>query len=170
MIDFTPFNHEVEFEGIRTTQPGFRDGATTVTFSPPGGWTVEGAGAVLHLHPTGGALASARVEVRPLPAYALGTEDSIKAAQKFFASTLPPEAQGLKWETEVEKNPVLFNQHETIRLEATYTVLGQSCRASILTAHLQEQQIYFVFTSRDREFAKMHEAWRQSFFTWQGLK
>jgi hypothetical protein len=169
-IDFTPVPYEVQLEGIKSTQPGFRDGTAMVTFSPPEGWRVDGAGAVLQMQPTEASAALARVETRPLPELTIGSPEWLKAVQSSLSAVLPKEAQELTWLPETEQNPVVFNQHDTLRLEATYTVLGQSFRATVLVCHLEKQQLLMMLTSRDRDFPKLYEAWRRSLFTWQGLQ
>ncbi|HEV7403205.1 MAG TPA: hypothetical protein VGO11_09775 [Chthoniobacteraceae bacterium] len=169
-IEFTPTPFFVQFEGFRVQQPGFRDGEALVTFAPPSGWTLDGAGAVLNLVPKDFAMAMARVESRRLGTAAVDAEESLKFARDYFAQMLPNGATGLKWEPEVERNPVLLNKHETVRLEATYSAVGQSFRATVILCNLADQQLIFVVGGRERDFPKLYEAWRRSLFTWQGLK
>jgi hypothetical protein len=169
-IDFTPMPYFVQFEGMRVQQPGFRDGEGLVTFDPPAGWTIDGAGAVLNLAPKDAALAMARVESRRLGTAAVDAEESLKFARDYFAQLLPRGATGLKWEPEVEHNPVLLNKHETVRVEGTYSAFGQTFRATVILCNLADQQLVFVVSGRDRDFPKLYEAWRRSLFTWQGLR
>jgi hypothetical protein len=169
-IDFTPTPFFVQFEGIRVQQPGFRDGDALVTFAPPAGWTLDGAGAVLNLVPKDFALAMARVESRRLGTAPVDAEESLKFARDYLSELLPRGATALKWEPEVEHNPVLLNKHETVRLEATYSAFSQTFRATVIVCNLADQQLVFVVSGRERDFPKLYEAWRQSLFTWQGLR
>lgn len=169
-IDFTPTPFFVELEGYRVQQPGFRDGNALVTFAPPTGWVLDGAGPVLNLTPKDAALAVARVEARRLSTAPVTAEESLKFARDYFAQMLPAGANGLKWEPEVEHNPFLLNTHETVRIEGTYSASNQTFRATVILCNLAEQQLVFVLSGRERDFPKLYEAWRRSFFTWQGLK
>lgn len=169
-IEFTPTPYFVQFEGIRVQQPGFRDGDTTVTFEPPAGWTIDGSGPVLNLVPKDFALAMARVETRRLGTGPVDSEENLKFARDYFAQMLPRGASGLTWQPEVERNPVLLNKHDTVRIEGAYAASNQGFRATVILCNLAEQQLIFVVSGRDRDFPKLYEAWRRSLFTWQGLK
>ncbi len=169
-IDFTPTPFFVQFEGIRVQQPGFRDGEGLVTFSPPSGWTLDGAGPVLNSTSKEFTLAMARVESRRLGPDPVDSEESLKFGRDYLSELLPRGATGLKWEPEVEHNPVLLNKHETVRLEATYAAFNQTFRATVILCNLVDQQLVFVISGRERDFPKLYEAWRRSLFTWQGLR
>ena len=169
-IDFTPTTVAVEFEGGHTDQPGFHDGKCMVTFAPPTGWTLEGAGPVLKLAPANASFSMARVESRALPGTAVDSEDGLKAARQYFAMLLPSDARDLKWEPEPEKNPVLFNRHESVRLDATYRAYGQALRAAVIVCNLADQQIVFVVSGREHDFGRIYGEWRRSLFTWQGFR
>src|SRR4051794_9296584 len=88
-IEFTATPFVVEFEGYRVQQPGFRDGGAFVTFAPPAGWQLDGAGSVLKLTPRDFPMAMGRVESRRLNPGALDSEESLKFARDYFAQLLP---------------------------------------------------------------------------------
>src|SRR3954447_20095852 len=80
-IDFTPVPFEVQFEGGAAQQPGFMNGTSKVTFAPPSGWTLEGAGPELKLTPKDALLSVAWIQSRRLTSDVVSSETTLKSCR-----------------------------------------------------------------------------------------
>jgi len=169
-IDFTTLAHEANFEGVRVAQTAFRDGQELVIYAPPGGWSLQGTPARLLLTPTNAGQADGVIDARPLTSPVAPLDaDTIAKLREEIAATLPREAEKLEWE-EIEINPLLLNRHETRRLTLSYFAFAQRYKISVVVCNFAEQQVRFRFSARAVDFEKLYEQFRQSLFTWQGMK
>jgi hypothetical protein len=168
-LDLTPQVHVSELEGIRSEQTAFRNGSDLVTWTPPFGWSLSGRGSKLVLRPKEFAQADALVEVLALPSSTSLDDAFARELKEQVARSLPREATAVEWQQD-EINPLLLNRHPTRKMIASYEVLGQRFTKAIWTCNFAEQQVRFHLTARAADFAKMQEPFRQSLYTWQGLK
>ena len=156
-------------EGVKFKQLEFADGAKTITYEPPRGWSaVAGSAKEISLYPPGKVQADASIRVIPTRAPVTLDEAGRKALQEQIRAMLPPGAEAVAL-IEEEPSPLQLNRHETLGATYAFTLAGQKLRMNILIAVLDDAELCFTFSSREADFQDGHAAFRGSLFTWQWL-
>ena len=167
-LDLTPRLHFSELEGRRTEITAFRNGAGLVTWDVPSGWRITGGGTRFTLITPNAIQCEARVEITGPPASDTFDEELSKKFRQEVLNSLAREITALEWADD-EANPLLINRHPTYKVTASYTLGAQRFTTAVWLCNFAKQQIRFRLTARTADFEKLHETFRESLYTWQGL-
>ncbi|MGF1656805.1 MAG: hypothetical protein ACFCU3_07495 [Verrucomicrobiales bacterium] len=163
---FETVNHTPE-EGFPYSELRFKGPENNMGFILPEGWVATGGGDRLVFNPAG--RAQVRYEIQAIPGagtHNFDDEQVVEAHRKWVVSIVPPEAQEISI---VEENrdffPVTtFNKYQFI---IGYSLFGSSYRRSIFLLHdKHENQLRFITTAPEAEFAEFHEEVRRAMFGW----
>jgi hypothetical protein len=168
-LDLSPQLQISELEGVRTEITAFRNGTDLVTWQPPHHWRLSGGGRQVTLSPPNTAHADAMVEIVDLAAGPVLDQAFARSLKEQVVRSLPREVTELQW-AEDEANPLLMNQHPTYKVTLSYTLFAQRYTKAMWVCNFAAQQLRFHFTARAADYEKLHELFRQSLYTWQGLK
>jgi len=166
--DLTPNPSYYEIEGVRLPNVAFRDGSKLITYTPPKGWALSNEPTRLTLKPEKPSQAEASIEILtpkvPSPIDPAMTPEMVKAA----AALLPRGAE----KTEViaaTLNPLKIDGLDTFEVALRYQLFGQTFQTSVLLLARGQEHWRFIFTARAHDFARVHEAFRVSLYSLQGL-
>lgn len=167
-LDLSPVKHFSELEGRRTENTAFRNGSGLVTWDPPGGWRITGGSTRISLIPPNAVQAEARVEITGPPGNDTFDAEFSKKFRGEVANTLAPEVTAIEWADD-EASPLLINRHPTYKVTVSFTLGAQRFTTAVWLCNFANQQVRFRMTARTADFEKLHEAFRESLYTWQGL-
>lgn len=167
-LDLTPGVYVSQLEGTRTEITAFRNGAGQVTWQSPPNWRIIGGGTRISLIPPDAIQAEARVEIFGPQAGDTFDEEFSKTFRGEVASSLAREITALEWADD-EASPLLINRHPTYKVTASYTLGAQRFTTAVWVCNFAKQQVRFRLTARAADFEKLHEIFRESLYTWQGL-
>jgi hypothetical protein len=168
-LNLTPLPHQTPLEGGFRDDTAFNDGENIVTYTPPGRWSISGDAGKAVLRPKEVAEAEAAISKLPLPAVTAFNEETVKGLKAEAAAALPGGATKVEW-GEDQENPVTLNQHPTYRIQVAYTAYSQRFVRTILFCNFASEQIRFQLTCRESDFKDLYEQFRQSVFSFRGLK
>jgi hypothetical protein len=169
-INLTPEPSVRELDGCKFPQLEFHDGATKITYDPPGGWTyVARDKETLVLVPPNKEMVSAKIKFIPTPGTLVLDEAQLKRLKETASQLLPPESKILS-EPTVTPNPLLLNAHPTCEIDVLFALNSQRLRMSVLFVDLGNSQLRFSLISRPGDFENLHKAFRESWYSWQWLE
>jgi hypothetical protein len=166
-INLNPEQSFRELEGRKFPQLEFADGGRKITYEPPAGWEARPQDRhTLALAPPGVDVVSAKIKFFPTPGRLLLDEAQLTTFKETAHELLPPHGT-IVGEPSVTANPLLLGGYRTCEVAISFLLHSQSLRMSVLFVDLEESQLRFSLISRASEFEKLHEAFRDSWFTWQ---
>jgi len=168
-IDFSPDTGERLLDGIKFPQLIFHEGGRAITYEHPRGWSYSGGGPSIKFLPPGIAQAEGEIQQAPLAAPQALDEPTLKALQQQTLALVPPGSLNVALLSE-EKNPILVNGNETYEATFRYTFYGQEFQVSALFINLPHIQLRMRTTAKKEDFQKVHNAFRASALSFQGLK
>lgn len=167
-LDLTPETQESVLEGTRSQVTAFRNGAGYVTWQPPNNWRITGGGTQVRLTPPDAVQAEARVEITGPAGTDTFDETFTKKFRQEVLGSLAREVTAVEWADD-EASPLHINQHPTYKVTVSYTLGGQRFTTAVWLCNFARQQLRFRITARAGEFEKLHELFRESLYTWEGL-
>jgi hypothetical protein len=168
VTDLTPVPSHYEVEGARFPNVSFRDGARRITYAPPAGWELAGEATRLTLKPQKPSQAEASIEVSALKAPRSIDQASAPVLAKEAAALLPRDAEKVE-AIAAALNPLRIDGLNTFDVTLRYQLFGQTFQTGVLVLARGPEQWRFIFTARAHDFARAHEAFRVSLYSFQGL-
>ena len=168
-INLTPGRSVRELDGCKFDQLEFRDGGKKITYELPKGWTsVPQDKHTLTLVPPNKNMVSAKIKFLPIPGPLVLDEVQLKHLKDTASQLLPPESR-IMVEPTVTPNPLLLNEHPTCEIDILFVLHSQRLRMSVLFVDLGDSQLRFSLVSRSADFEDLHNAFRESWYSWQWL-
>lgn len=168
-IDFTPTTGERMLDGIKFPQLIFHEDGRKILYEHPRGWTYSGGGNEIKFMPPNIAQAQGVIEQSPLPAPQTFDEPTLKALQQQALATVPPGSLHAALVSE-QANPIMVNGNQTYEVIVGYNFFGQEFQLSVLYIDLPGLQLRMRAIARKQDFEKVHNAFRGSALSFQGLK
>jgi len=168
-LDLSPTVEVKNMERVPMSHVVFHDGATSITYQPPRGWSVSGShdSAALDItdHPQAKAYIQSAPRVR-IPAF----DD--KALQLFQQNPrllgLPRGAKDIQI-TAVTANPLVIDGHPTLEVDLNYSFFGQKCARSLILCDRKGAEVSFVLDSLAPDFTMLSAMFRRSLFSIENL-
>jgi hypothetical protein len=168
-IDFTPLTGERELNGVKFAQLVFHENGRNVVYEPPRTWTYSGGGPSIKFIPPKISLAEGEIQQQPLKAPLAFDEATTKALQAQTLAAVPSGSTTVTLLGE-ELNPLLVNGNATYEVTVGYTFYGEEFQLSILYINLPDTLLKMRTVAKKNDFEKVHEAFRASAVSFQGLK
>ncbi|MEP6808664.1 MAG: hypothetical protein ABI992_00340 [Chthoniobacterales bacterium] len=164
----TPSVLEYELDGVKLKQLAFEDGAKTVTYQAPHGWTVQGGATRLTLRAPNKQQVDATITRIPAPHPEILNDEGMA---KLLAQALAdlPKGSVDAAVTSQEKNPLKIQGKGTFLVTLTYTLYAQQYCRSILFLNRAEDQIRSQLTCRAADFRELQQVFLASQYSWQNL-
>ena len=169
-IDLTPIASVRELEGCKFPQLEFRDGSTRITYETPKGWKYTSRDAhTLLLFPPDNGVVSARIQFLTTPARLILDAAQLKVLKDSAPSLIPPEGK-IIGEPTITPNPIELDGRAACEIDILFALHAQRMHLSVLFVDLGESHLRFTLVTRASDFAELHKAFEQSWFSWQWLR
>ena len=168
-INLTPIASVRELEGCKFPQLEFRDGPTRITYEAPKGWKYMSRDAhTLVLFPPDKGVVSARIQFLASLAPLVLDAAQLKVLKDSAPSLVPPESK-IIGEATITPNPLEMNGHATCEIDVLFVLHSQRMHLSVLFVDLGKSHLRFSLVTRASDFAELHKAFQQSWYSWQWL-
>ena len=162
-----PHPGEYEVEGCHFPCLTLTDGNLKITLTPPKGWECSGGPKKATFRIPDKVQADAAMEMTPLdsPDDFVGLTANINESA---ASLLPKDSQDIIVET-VGRDCPAISGHPTLEVVLSYTMNNQRWTRSVLLLNRDKMRVSFVLDCHSTDFAELHEQFRRSLYSVQGL-
>jgi hypothetical protein len=168
-VDLTPIPSSYEVEGARFANVTFRDGQGKITYTPPQGWRLQGGRGRLTLTSPDAAQAEATITVETVRGSAISDDKAgIQEQVDALARRLPRDATEVKV-LAAEANPLKIDGCDTLAVSFRYQLFGQTFRSQVILLPVGSELWRLEFASRDRQFERAYEPFRQSLYSIEGI-
>jgi hypothetical protein len=143
----------------------FTDAGVPVRFMPPDGWRFEAKGAACSFAPTGVSQANGLMSV--VTKEEANPPNPEERAVAMLQAQIPGEASDVKVQTK-DLPQVNLDRWKAYRVQATYSLFGQSFRVAFVLVPRENDDVQIVFTARASDFERVYEPFFESLgtFTW----
>jgi hypothetical protein len=169
-IDLSPTASVRELEGVKFPELIFRDGADTVSYEPPSGWSYRGNANILTLTPAHKNEAQASIQVLASSRGAPQLTPARLAELKQVAIDLVPKDAGSVKVIAEEQNPLKIDGRDTFGVTLAYTFYGQSFQSYILFCDLETSQLRFRLVCASRDHSELAKLFQSSLCSLQWIR
>ena len=168
-IDFAPLIEEYAHAGFQYRKVILKEDKGTITYTPPQGWTVRGAGDRLQLTPPETAFAEASILATPLSGVQAFDEATVKALEQQVLTSVPPGSDSVQV-VQRQDNPVAMGSNPSGEILISYTLFGHTLQRSVIFVNTADTRLVFRFTALKADFKPLYESFRRSIASWDHVE